>query len=70
MKKSVGRPAKEASEVDNDNTAASQDGGLNEGSMRYAVSGGKCIFCGADVEDNQIMCESCRETFLEEGGEL
>ena len=71
VKKSVGRPAKEASEVDNDNTAASKDGGLNEGGMRYsAIGSGHCIFCGADVEDNQIMCESCRETFLEEGGEL
>ena len=70
QKKSVGRPGISESEITNDNTAASKDGGLNEGSMRYSFGSGKCIVCGADCEDNQIMCENCKEQFLEEGGEL
>ena len=70
-KKSVGRPAKSDSEVDNDNTAASKDSGRNTGEGRMYSSERHCIVCGSDdLEDGEFMCESCKEQYLEEGGEI
>lgn len=65
---SVGRPSKDDSDIDNDNTAASKDGGLDTADTReYAVREpivGKCIVCGADCDG--ILCDDCREKYDEE----
>ena len=64
----VGRPAKDDSEVDNDNTAASKDGGLDTADTReYAMREpviGKCVVCGAECDG--ILCDDCREKYDED----
>lgn len=70
-KKSVGRPAKALSEITNENTEASVGSGRNSKDGRmYSYTPGKCIFCGALCENGQIMCEECKEQYLEEEGEV
>lgn len=64
----VGRPAKDDSDVDNDNTAASKDGGLDTADTReYAMREpviGKCVVCGAECDG--ILCDDCREKYDED----
>ena len=64
----VGRPSKEDSDIDNDNTAASKDGGLDTADTReYAVKEptiGVCVVCGAECDG--ILCDDCREKYDEE----
>lgn len=61
----VGRPAKDDSDIDNDNTAASKDGGLDTSDTReYAMREpviGRCIVCGAECDG--ILCDDCREKY-------
>lgn len=63
----VGRPAKDESEIDNDNTAASKDGGLDTADTReYAAKEptiGVCVVCGAEC--GGILCDNCREKYDE-----
>ena len=60
----VGRPEIDVNEIDNDNTAASRESGLDTADMRDFQRNGKCIICGQDSDD--ILCEECRELYLEE----
>ena len=61
----AGRPTIDASNIENDNTAASQEGGLDTADMRYAATfNGHCILCGADSDEP--LCEECKEKYLEE----
>lgn len=61
----VGRPAKSDDDVDNDNTAASKDGGLDTSDTRSYSSRRferyKCIICGSDCDG--VLCEECREKY-------
>lgn len=64
----VGRPQKDDSDIDNDNTAASKDGGLDTADTReYAAKEpviGVCVVCGADCDG--ILCDDCREKYDED----
>ena len=64
----VGRPSKEDSDIDNDNTAASKDGGLDTADTREYASKeptiGVCVVCGAECDG--ILCDDCREKYDEE----
>lgn len=64
----AGRPSKDDSDIDNDNTAASKDGGLDTADTReYAAKEptiGVCIVCGAECDG--ILCDDCREKYDEE----
>lgn len=66
---SVGRPAKDINEVDNDNTAASIDQGTNTADMRdfaaECMAEGRCILCGAETGGEDVLCESCKEQFMQ-----
>ena len=61
----VGRPSKDDSDIDNDNTAASKDGGLDTSDTReYAAKEptiGVCVVCGAECDG--ILCDDCREKY-------
>lgn len=66
----VGRPEKSEEEIDNDNTAASKDGGLDtsdtkEFSFKEYRENHKCIICGQDT-DGTLICEECSEEYEEE----
>ena len=70
VKQKVGRPEKDDNEVDNDNTAASKDAGTNTSEGRAfatrieeAVREGKCVCCGEEVDDGELLCENCKELF-------
>ena len=62
---SVGRPQKSESEIDNDNTAASKESGLDTADMRdfNAFDGSHCIICGEESEEP--LCENCKEIYVE-----
>ena len=62
----AGRPQIDDSEVENDNTAASKEGGLDTADMRdfEMFDGDHCIICGADSDEP--LCEDCKEKYLEE----
>lgn len=64
----AGRPLKDDSDIDNDNTAASKDGGLDTADTReYAAKEptiGVCVVCGAECDG--ILCDNCREKYDEE----
>lgn len=61
----VGRPSKDDMDIENDNTAASKDGGLDTSDTReYAVKEptiGVCVVCGAECDG--ILCDDCREKY-------
>lgn len=62
----VGRPAKDESEIDNDNTAASKDGGLDTAETRYSAKEpeiGRCLICGAECDG--VLCDDCRSKYDE-----
>lgn len=63
----VGRPEKDESEIDNDNTAASKESGLDTIDMRdfaeHHHESGTCIICGAECDG--ILCDECREKYDE-----
>lgn len=61
----VGRPALDESDIENESTAASRDAGDNTAENRDTMTA-KCPICGAELEDGQIVCESCREKINEE----
>lgn len=66
----VGRPRKEDDEIDNENTEASKDGGLDtsetrEYSFKEVENNNKCILCGQDT-DGTLICEECSEEYEEE----
>ena len=67
-KSSVGRPSKDDTEIDNDNTAASKDGGLDTADTReYAAKEptiGVCVICGAECDG--ILCDDCRQKYDED----
>lgn len=64
----IGRPQKDDSDIDNDNTAASKDGGLDTADTReYAAKEptiGVCVVCGSECDG--ILCDDCREKYDEE----
>ena len=60
----AGRPAVPSDEVENDNTAASQESGLDTADMRYAAFDGHCVICGA--LSDEPLCEECKERYVEE----
>lgn len=64
-KAGVGRPALDEGEIENDNTAISKDAGNNVSDIKdFAVQEGFCCFCGAEIEEGQVVCESCQEELL------
>ena len=62
----AGRPEIDASEVENDNTAASKESGLDTADTRdfEAFDGEHCIICGADSDEP--LCEECKQRYMEE----
>lgn len=61
----VGRPEVKVENVENDNTAASKESGLDTAETRdFASFNGKCLICGADSDEP--ICEACREAYMEE----
>lgn len=64
----AGRPAISESEIENDNTAASKESGLDTSETRdfEAFDGQHCIICGADSDEP--LCEECKEQYVEEWG--
>ena len=63
----AGRPEVDDSEIDNDNTAASKEGGLDTADMRdFDAFDGHCIICGA--ESDEPLCEDCKEKYVEDWG--
>ena len=63
--KAVGRPPLDEGDIENDATAASRDAGDNTAENRDAMER-KCPVCGGELEDGQIVCESCKER-IDEG---
>ena len=63
VKTGAGRPEIDISEVENDNTAASKESGLDTADMRDFEFDGHCIICGE--ESDEILCENCKEKYLE-----
>jgi len=64
----AGRPEIAESEIENDNTAASKESGLDTADVRdfEAFDGEHCIICGADSDEP--LCESCKDKYMEEYG--
>ena len=62
----AGRPPIEESEIENDNTAASKESGLDTSETRDFEFDGHCMLCGA--ESDEILCEECKEKYLEDEG--
>lgn len=60
----VGRPSLEDTEVENDNTAISKEAGNNVSETKDFAVQGVCVFCGAEVEDDQYICEDCQRELL------
>lgn len=60
----VGRKAIDDDDVENDNTAASKETGLDTADTRYSIAEHKCLICGADVEDGHVICEDCADKYL------
>lgn len=58
----AGRPAKDDGDIDNDNTAASKDGGLDTADVREFAETGKCIICHNDSDTP--ICEECTEKYI------
>ena len=66
----VGRPPMDENDIENDATAASRDAGNNVSDIKEFALEGKCIICGADVDEGHIICEECEaECQIEERGE-
>lgn len=68
---SVGRPPLDESDIENDATAKSREAGDNtaENRMYSAIDKHICPICGADIEDDEVICEECRESILERTNE-
>ena len=64
-KKTVGRPSLDEGDIENDATAASRDAGDNTAENRDTMEM-KCPICGGELEEGQIVCESCKERINEE----
>lgn len=61
----AGRPEIDISDVDNDNTAASKESGLDTADVRdFDEFDGHCKICGA--ESDEMICEECQEKFEED----
>ena len=63
--KGAGRPPLDEGDIENDATAASRDAGDNTADNRDTMAA-RCPICGADLEDGQTVCESCKEKIEEE----
>ena len=68
VKTGAGRPSIDESEIENDNTAASKESGLDTADVRdfEAFDGEHCIICGADSDEP--LCEACKEQYMEAYG--
>ena len=69
-KNTPGRPAVSIENIDNDNTAASKDGGLDTKDTRsyaYRHKLGTCYIC--HKESDSVICEECAAKLSEEGDE-
>lgn len=63
----AGRPEIDENEIENDNTAASKESGLDTADMRdFAAFDGHCIICGADSDEP--LCEECKDKYIEDYG--
>ena len=65
----VGRPTKADGEIDNDNTAASKEGGADISDIKREYSlaeGAVCALCGSHVEEGSFLCEACKEIYKEQ----
>ena len=63
-KKTAGRPPLDDGDIENDATAASRDAGGNTAENRDTMER-KCPVCGGELEEGQVVCESCRERIIE-----
>ena len=61
----AGRPALDDSDIENDATAASRAAGDNTAENRDTLEM-KCPICGGELEEGQIVCESCKEEIIED----
>ena len=59
----AGRPVIDDNNIENDNTAASKESGLDTADVRDFESNGKCVLCGADSDEP--LCEECKELYME-----
>ena len=61
----AGRPTISETEIENDNTAASKESGLDTADVRDFESAfdGHCVICGAESDDP--LCEECKEKYVE-----
>ena len=66
--KKNGRPSADMNNIENDNTAASIDGGMNTKDMRFS-SVARCPSCGKILENSEhypFCSEECKETYVQE----
>ena len=61
----VGRPPMDESDVENDATAASKESGTNTVENRDTLSK-KCPICGAELFDDQLVCDDCAQLIHDE----
>ena len=62
-KEGAGRPTIDENDIENDNTAASKESGLDTADVRDFDFNGKCVLCGADSDEP--LCEECKELYME-----
>jgi hypothetical protein len=62
-KEGAGRPTVDENDIENDNTAASKESGLDTADVRDFDFNGKCVLCGADSDEP--LCEECKELYME-----
>lgn len=61
----AGRPEIDENDIENDNTAASKEGGLDTADLRdFSGHDGHCIICGKESDDP--LCEECKEKYIED----
>lgn len=67
LPKQVGRPALDDDEIESDETAASREKGSNISENKDIYAAKRCAICGAELDDDEdILCDDCRETYLEQ----
>lgn len=65
--KKVGRPALEDEDIESDETAASREKGENTSENKDIYAAKRCAICGEELDDDEdILCDECRETYVEQ----
>ena len=65
--KKVGRPALEDEDIESDEPAASREKRENLSETKDKSAAKRCAICGAELDDDEdILCDDCRETYLEQ----